>query len=110
MKFGTMTFINTPKDCDEKFARLREYGFEACQIIYKPETYTDEAAIEVKEKAEYYGIDISAQFAGFRDAEIAWYDTRYLASTLKGRVALFAQGIGHVSPRVSRYDEEAWAI
>ncbi len=82
MKFGTMTFINTPGDCDEKFKRLREHGFEACQIIYKPEVYTDAAATEVKEKAEYYGIDISAQFAGFRDQEIAWYDTRYLASTL----------------------------
>ena len=82
MKFGTMTFLTTPADCDEKFGTLRKNGFDACQLIYKPEVYTDEAAKIVKEKAEYYGIDISAQFAGFRDAEIAWYDTRYLANTL----------------------------
>ena len=82
MKFGTMTHITSLDQCDEKFKTLRENGFEACQLIYKPEEYTDEAARTVKEKAEYYGIDISAQFAGFRDAEIAWYDTRYLASTL----------------------------
>ncbi|MBE6705129.1 MAG: sugar phosphate isomerase/epimerase, partial [Ruminococcaceae bacterium] len=82
MKFGTMTHITSLDQCDEKFKTLRENGFEACQLIYKPEEYTDEAAKTVKEKAEFYGIDISAQFAGFRDAEIAWYDTRYLASTL----------------------------
>ncbi|MBR5308298.1 MAG: sugar phosphate isomerase/epimerase [Clostridia bacterium] len=82
MKFGTMTFISAPSDCDEKFSRLRENGFDACQLVYKPEVYTDEAAKEIKSRAEYYGIDISAQFAGFRDAEIAWYDTRYLARTL----------------------------
>ncbi len=82
MKFGTMTHINAPCECEEKFKKLREHGFEACQLIYKPETFTDEAAKEIKEKAEFYGIDISAQFGGFRDSEIAWYDTRFLARTL----------------------------
>ena len=82
MKFGTMTFLSTPADCEEKFATLRENGFEACQIVYKPQEYTDAAAFEIKERAQEYGIDISAQFAGFRDSEIAWHDTRYLYRTL----------------------------
>lgn len=82
MKFGTMTFLSTPNECDEKFSKLRENGFDACQLVYKPEVYTAEAARTVRESAEKYGIDISAQFAGFRDTEIAWYDTRYLYRTL----------------------------
>lgn len=91
MKFGTMTFISSPSDCDEKFGTLRKNGFDACQLIYKPEIYTDQAAKEIKEKAEYYGIDISAQFAGFRDADIMWYDTKYLPSTLGIGVPAYRQ-------------------
>ena len=82
MKFGTMCFINTPQDCDEKFSKLAELGFEACHLVYKPEEYCSDAAKAVRESAEKYGIDICAQFAGFRDSEIAWYDTRYLYRTL----------------------------
>lgn len=82
MKFGTMNMLSDLSECREKFKRLRELGFDACHLVYKPEVFTDEAAQTVKDSAEEYGIDVCAQFAGFRDTEIAWYDTKYLARTL----------------------------
>lgn len=34
------------------FFRLREHGFSACQLVYKPETYTVAAASAVRKAAE----------------------------------------------------------
>lgn len=82
MKFGTMNLITDICECDEKFRRLREIGFDACQLIYKPEVYTKEASKAIRSAADKYDIDISAQFAGFRDIETAWQDIRFAHRTL----------------------------
>lgn len=82
MKFGTMNHIQNISECNEKFERLKKLGLQACHLVYKPEEYTKEAATAIKESAKNYGIEICAQFAGFRDSEIMWHDTRYLYRTL----------------------------
>ena len=80
MKLGT--FLYFPSEgadealIKEKFRYLAECGFSACQIVYKPRCYKSEDAKKVGEYiAKYsseYGIDLSAQFCGFYDAETVW--------------------------------------
>lgn len=82
MKFGTMNFISNLNDCDEKFKRLKDLGFEACHLVYKPEKFTKDAAEIIRNSADKYGIDLCAQFAGFRDSETLWYDIRYAYKTV----------------------------
>ncbi len=72
MKLGTLLRITDINEADNKFAQLREYGFEACQLVYKPEKYTENAAQIIKNFAAKNGIDISAQFCGYYDNDTVW--------------------------------------
>lgn len=71
MKYGTFVRIPEGADisaaCDEKFSEIKKMGFESCQLVYKPAFYRLEDADIIKEYADKYGIEISAQFAGYRD-------------------------------------------
>lgn len=107
MKFGTLTHITNLDDCDKKFKRLKDLGFEACQLVYKPDVYTKEAAEIIKESAAKYNIDISAQFAGFKDTETLWYDIRYAYKTLGvGAPAYRMERIKYIK---SAIDFASWA-
>lgn len=72
MKLGTLLRITDMNSVENAFARLRTYGFEACQIVYKPERYDTDDALKIKEAAEQNGIDISAQFCGYYDSATVW--------------------------------------
>ena len=72
MKLGTLLRINDINDADKSFARLKDFGFTACQLVYKPEKYTDKSAEIIKTAAEKNGIDISAQFCGYYDDDTVW--------------------------------------
>ena len=51
---------------------LRESGLDCCQLVYKPEKYTDEDADVIRAASEKTGVEISAQFCGFRDSYGTW--------------------------------------
>lgn len=76
MKYGTLVRFSENCDlastCEEKFANLKEMGLESCQLVYKPKIYTDEAADIIKNAADKYGIEISAQFCGYYDNFTQW--------------------------------------
>ena len=76
MKYGTLVRLNSPDEAAGKFAKLREYGMDACQIVYKPEKYNENDALIIKKAADDNGIEISAQFCGYRDSNCFW-DTRF---------------------------------
>lgn len=67
-----MLRINDPSEAKEGFLRLKSYGFEVCQLVYKPEKYTSEAAKIIKEAANEAGIEIPSQFCGYYDTHIVW--------------------------------------
>ncbi len=72
MKYGTLVRITDPAEAKEKFRELRGYGFDSCQLVYKPEKYVLENAAIIRKTADDEGIDISAQFAGFYDTDTIW--------------------------------------
>ena len=76
MKIGTLIRPKNVDDLDRVFTNLRENDIDACQLVYKPAVYTQEDAQKIREKAEEYGVEISAQFLGFRDPFVSW-DTHY---------------------------------
>ena len=76
MKLGTLVRIRTPEEAKAKFRALREAGFTACQLVYKPETYTMEDAPLIRRAADEEGIEISAQFCGYYDNDTVW-DNHY---------------------------------
>lgn len=71
MKYGTFVRIPEGADiqavCDEKFAEIKAMGLDSCQLVYKPAVYNLSDADIIRESAEKHGIEISAQFAGYRD-------------------------------------------
>ena len=66
MKIGTCVRLPSMEGIDEKFATLRENGFDSCQLIsWKPEVWTDENAAVLKELLEKYEITVSAFWCGW---------------------------------------------
>ena len=76
MKYGTLLRLSSVCEAPEKLDALREFGMDACQLIYKPEKYDTADALAIKKAAEDAGIEISAQFCGYRDSNCIW-DTRF---------------------------------
>lgn len=72
MKYGTLVRLASVEEARGKFEVLRENGMDACQLVYKPETYHEAEADLIRQAAEDNGIEISAFFAGFRDTYTAW--------------------------------------
>ena len=96
MKLGTMVEITNPLQCDEKLKKLKELGFDTCQLKYKPEVFRKEDAEIIKASADKYGIDICSIFAGFGDANLRW-DTLYGHRTIGiGILAYQAQRIEYM--------------
>lgn len=78
MKLGTFVRPTSmePAALDAVFAPLKEMGFTACQLAYKPEVFLREDAEAIRAAADRNGIEISAHFIGFRDPYTAW-DLKY---------------------------------
>ena len=72
MKFGTLIRLSDPREAEAKMRSLRESGLDCCQLVYKPERYEAEDAEIIKEASLKTGVEISAQFCGFRDQYATW--------------------------------------
>ncbi|MCI8387676.1 MAG: sugar phosphate isomerase/epimerase [Clostridiales bacterium] len=76
MKYGTLVRIPESAElravCDEKFAAVAAMGLESCQLVYKPVSYKPEDADTIRESAKANGIEISAQFCGYRSGWYCW--------------------------------------
>lgn len=72
MKIGTLVRLSNANEANEKFAHLAELGFNACQLVFKPAVFLEEDAKIIKDAAEANGIEISAQFCGYRDGGGTW--------------------------------------
>lgn len=76
MKYGTLVRISTPHEAADKFNELKKAGMDTCQLVYKPEKYDISEAEIIKKAADNVGIEISAQFCGYRDSNSMW-DTHF---------------------------------
>lgn len=72
MKLGTFVRPTDMAHLDEVFKPLKDNGFTACQLAYKPEVFKKEDAEAIRAAADRNGIEISAHFVGFRDAFVSW--------------------------------------
>ena len=75
MKMGVFVRPQDMNRLDEAFAPLRDAGFTACQLGYKPEVFRREDAQAIRAAADRNGIEISAHFVGYRDG-FSVYDLR----------------------------------
>ena len=71
-EYGTLVRFNDANEADESFGKLRSLGFSRCQLVYKPETYTDDAATAIRAAADRQGVTIVSLFAGYNDAYTKW--------------------------------------
>ena len=80
-EYGSFVRLSDPKDALASFEKLRSLGFSYCQLVYKPKTYTKEAADIIRTAAEKSGTRIVSMFAGFNDSYTKWdlYDDYKLA-------------------------------
>ena len=71
MKIGTCVTLSAMEDMPAKLAKLRENGFDNCQILaWKPELWTEENARVLKGLLEEYGITPSAFWCGWEGPQI----------------------------------------
>lgn len=72
MKIGTVVSFRTTEGLEDKFAKLKEYGFDNCQITcWVPSLWTDENAELINGLCDKYGITISAFWCGW-DGPCIW--------------------------------------
>lgn len=72
MKYGTLIRIEDISMTEQQFKVLKDYGFTACQLVYKPKEYIKEDAELIHKYSNKYNIDISAQFCGYYDTNTVW--------------------------------------
>ncbi len=74
MKIGVQTFLG--EDMHIKFAKLREMGFDNCQLTnWNKALHTEHFAKLVNEAADAYGITVTAHWCGWR-APAEWNFTK----------------------------------
>jgi sugar phosphate isomerase/epimerase len=72
MKLGVLVSLTGREALDRKFADLKKYGFESCQLCsWDPSMWTDENAAAVAEISEKHGITISGFWCGW-EGPAAW--------------------------------------
>ncbi len=66
MKIGTMVTLSDLKTTEERLIKLKNHGFNSCQIVsWKPQLWTRENAEGLKELIEKYEIEVSAFWCGW---------------------------------------------
>lgn len=86
MKYGKIVRLSDPKDAEGIFKTLKASGFDGCQLVYKPEEYTDADAEIIRSAAISAGIEIFTVFAGFRDSFTKWnISTDYLDAGINSK-------------------------
>lgn len=68
MKLGTLVRLDKAADCTKGFEKLKEMGFETCQLVYKPAVYHQSEAEFIRAEADRLGIEITAKLGGFHDS------------------------------------------
>lgn len=71
-EFGTLVRLKNVETAKQSFTKLKELGFNYCQLVYKPKIYCKEDALVIKQEAEKVGVKIVALFAGFYDNFTKW--------------------------------------
>lgn len=71
-EYGTIVRVKSVEQAEETFANAKALGFEYCQLVFKPQTYTVQQAEALKSAADKCGIRIVALFAGFNDNYTKW--------------------------------------
>ena len=65
-KLGVLIAVNRNTDFSEKLGKVKEYGFECCQLsCWDMDMYTDECAERIKKAVEETGIEVSTLWAGW---------------------------------------------
>ena len=72
MRYGQIVRLASVEEAENKFSLLKADGFDLAQVVYKPEVYTREDALAIRDAADKAGIEITAVFAGFRDSFTKW--------------------------------------
>lgn len=71
MRIGTCVNLNAMDGMDQKFATLREHGFDSCQLLsWNPALWTDENADTLKGLLQEYGITVSAFWCGWEGPSV----------------------------------------
>lgn len=71
MRIGTCVNLRTMDGIEQKFATLRENGFDSCQLIsWNPAVWTDENADILKGLLQEYGITVSAFWCGWEGPSV----------------------------------------
>ena len=72
MKIGTVVSFKTVEGLEDKFAHLKEYGFDNCQITcWVPSLWNDQNADLLNNLCKKYGVTISAFWCGW-DGPCVW--------------------------------------
>ncbi len=72
MRYGKIVRLAEAKDAYTQFSALAAAGFDGCQLVFKPEVYTDDDAELIRVAALDAGITVFTIFAGFRDNFTKW--------------------------------------
>lgn len=71
-EYGTLVRLKNAEDAEAAFEKIKNLGFSYCQLVYKPEKYTDEAAEIIKTAAQNQDCRIVSLFAGYYDTHAKW--------------------------------------
>ena len=71
MRIGTCVNLTAMDGIAQKFATLRENGFDSCQLLsWNPAVWTDENADTLKAMQQEYGITVSAFWCGWEGPSV----------------------------------------
>ena len=106
-EYGSLVRLKDANDAEASFEKLKELGFSYCQLVYKPNRYTADAAKIIQAAAVKQNVRIVSLFAGYNDSYTKWdmyedYKTAGINSKKYGRkrldyiksAATFAKSIG----------------
>lgn len=66
-EYGKILAITDINDAETAFKKTKELGFSYCQLVYKPDEYTKEAAKIILEASKKHNVPIVSMFAGYKD-------------------------------------------
>ncbi len=66
-EYGKIVGITDASEAEAAFIRTKELGFSYCQLVYKPDEYTEEAAKIILDASKKHNLPIVSFFAGYKD-------------------------------------------
>ena len=66
-EYGKIIGITNVSDAEAEFIKAKKLGFSYCQLVYKPDEYTEEAAKIILEASKKHNMPIVSMFAGYKD-------------------------------------------